>query len=64
MASLCGGSVAGALGGLTTAVVLGLVTSLWHLMPLVKMGHSAMWIAWWWTVWSVPLRIFIPLGLQ
>ena len=45
-------------GALTTAVVLGLVTSLWHLVPLVKMGHSAMWIAWW-TVWSVPLRIFI-----
>jgi membrane protease YdiL (CAAX protease family) len=43
---------------LTTAVVLGLVTSLWHLVPLVKMGHSALWIAWW-TVWSVPLRIFI-----
>ena len=37
---------------------VGLVTSLWHLVPLVKMGHSALWIAWW-PVWSVPLRIFI-----
>jgi CAAX protease family protein len=43
---------------LTTAVVLGLVTSLWHLVPLLKMGHSALWIVWW-TVWLVPLRIFI-----
>jgi CAAX protease family protein len=43
---------------LATAIMLGLVTSLWHFVPLVKMGHSALWIAWW-TVWSVPLRIFI-----
>jgi membrane protease YdiL (CAAX protease family) len=43
---------------LATAILLGLATSLWHLVPLVKMGRSALWIAWW-TVWSVPLRIFI-----
>ena len=43
---------------LTTASILGLVTSLWHLVPLVKMGHSALWITWW-AAWSVPLRILI-----
>ena len=30
MDGLCNGSVAGARSALTTAVVLGLVTSLWH----------------------------------
>jgi len=43
---------------LTTALLLGLVTSLWHLVPLIKMGRTATWIAWW-AVWSIPLRIFI-----
>lgn len=42
---------------LTTGLVLGLVSGLWHLVPLINMGRSAVWIAWW-AVWSVPLRIF------
>lgn len=44
-------------GALTTALVLGSVTSLWHLVPLIRMGRTPAWIAWW-VVWSIPLRIF------
>jgi uncharacterized protein len=43
---------------LTTAIILGLVTALWHYVPLIQMGRSPTWIAGW-TLWSVPLRIFI-----
>lgn len=42
---------------LTTGLLLGFVSGLWHLVPLINMGRSAAWIAWW-AVWSVPLRIF------
>ena len=41
---------------LATGLILGLVSSLWHLAPLINMGRSATWIAWW-VVWAVPLRI-------
>jgi hypothetical protein len=41
---------------LATGLILGLVSSLWHLAPLINMGRSAAWIAWW-AVWAVPLRI-------
>jgi CheY-like chemotaxis protein len=43
-------------GPLTTAVILGLVTSLWHIGPLVNMGRTGEWIAWW-ILWSAPQRI-------
>ena len=41
---------------LATGLILGIVSSLWHLAPLVNMGRNAGWIAWW-MVWAVPLRI-------
>jgi membrane protease YdiL (CAAX protease family) len=41
---------------LATGLILGLVSSLWHLAPLINMGRSPAWIAWW-VVWAVPLRI-------
>lgn len=44
-------------GPLTTAIVLGPVTSLWHIVPLVSMGRTPDWIAWW-VLWSAPQRVF------
>jgi CAAX protease family protein len=44
-------------GPLTTAVILGVVTSLWHLVPLIRMGRTPEWIAWW-MLWSAPQRVF------
>ena len=41
---------------LATGLILGIVSSLWHLAPLINMGRNAGWIAWW-MVWAVPLRI-------
>lgn len=41
---------------LTTGLVLGLVSSLWHLAPLINMGRSPAWIAGW-ALWAVPLRV-------
>lgn len=42
-------------GPLTTAAILGLVTALWHVAPLVNMGRTPGWIAWW-ALWSAPQR--------
>lgn len=42
---------------LSSALILGFVTAAWHLVPLINMGRSPAWIAWW-ALWSVPLRIF------
>lgn len=42
---------------LTCALIIGLVTSLWHVWPLINMRRTPTWITWW-AVWSVPLRIF------
>ncbi len=41
---------------LTTSVVLGLVTAIWHLVPLIKMGRTLIWIAWW-ALGSISVRI-------
>lgn len=41
---------------LATGLILGLVSGLWHLVPLINMGRSPAWIAWW-AVWSIPLRV-------
>jgi membrane protease YdiL (CAAX protease family) len=43
---------------LTTAIILGVVTVIFHFVPLIQMGRTPAWIAWW-ALWSVPLRIFI-----
>lgn len=43
---------------LTTAIILGVVTVIFHFVPLIQMGRAPAWIAWW-ALWSVPLRIFI-----
>ena len=41
---------------LATGLILGLMAVLWHLVPLIKMGRTPIWIGWW-AVWSVPLRV-------
>ena len=41
---------------LTTSVVLGLVTAIWHLVPLIQMGRTLIWIAWW-ALGSISVRI-------
>jgi membrane protease YdiL (CAAX protease family) len=43
-------------GALTTGVILGSVGAAWHLVPLIQMGRTPTWIAWW-ALGSVALRI-------
>ena len=41
---------------LTTGIILGSVTALWHLVPLIQMGRTPIWIAWW-ALGSISIRI-------
>lgn len=41
---------------LTTGIILGLVTALWHFVPLIQMGRTPLWIAWW-SLGSISIRI-------
>jgi uncharacterized protein len=41
---------------LTTGIILGLVTAIWHLVPLIQMGRAPTWIAWW-SLSAVSIRI-------
>ena len=43
---------------LQTGVILGLVSILWHLVPLLLIGRSPTWIAWW-SLYAVAARILI-----
>jgi uncharacterized protein len=43
---------------LTTSIILGLVWAIWHFVPLIQMGRTLTWIAWW-TLSTVALRILI-----
>ena len=43
---------------LAGSLVLGLVTAAWHWIPLVQIGRSLEWIAWW-TIWVVALRVIL-----
>jgi uncharacterized protein len=43
---------------LAGSLVLGLVTAAWHWVPLVQVGRSLEWIAWW-TIWVVALRVVL-----
>ena len=43
---------------LTTGIILGLVWAIWHFVPLIQMGRTLTWIAWW-TLYTVALRILI-----
>ena len=43
---------------LTTGIILGLVWAIWHFVPLIQMGRTLTWIAWW-TLSTVALRILI-----
>jgi uncharacterized protein len=45
----------GALGG---ALLLGMVWAVWHLIPLLSAGRSAVWIAWW-SLSTVAYRVII-----
>ena len=40
---------------LTSSIVLGVVTTIWHFVPLVQMDRTPTWIAWW-TLGAVALR--------
>ena len=40
---------------LTTSITLGFVTAIWHFVPLIEMGRTPTWIAWW-TLGTVALR--------
>jgi uncharacterized protein len=42
--------------GLTTGIILGLVTALWHFVPLIQMGRTPIWIAWW-SLGSISIRV-------
>jgi uncharacterized protein len=41
---------------LTTSIILGSVTTIWHLVPLIQMDHAPVWIAWW-ALGSISVRI-------
>jgi membrane protease YdiL (CAAX protease family) len=41
---------------LTSSIVLGLVTAIWHFVPLIQMGRTPIWIAWW-SVSGVSIRL-------
>ena len=41
---------------LTTGIILGLVTALWHLVPLIQMGRTPIWMAWW-SLSAVSIRL-------
>jgi membrane protease YdiL (CAAX protease family) len=41
---------------LTTGIILGLVAALWHFVPLIQMGRTLIWIAWW-ALGSISIRI-------
>jgi membrane protease YdiL (CAAX protease family) len=41
---------------LTTGIILGSVTALWHFVPLLQMGRTPTWIAWW-SLGSISIRI-------
>jgi hypothetical protein len=43
---------------LTTGIILGLVSAVWHFVPLIQMGRTPTGIAWW-TLGTVALRILI-----
>jgi uncharacterized protein len=41
---------------LTTGIILGLVTAIWHFVPLIQMGRTPIWMAWW-ALGSINIRI-------
>jgi uncharacterized protein len=41
---------------LTTGIILGLMTAIWHFVPLIQMGRTPTWIAWW-SLAAVSIRI-------
>jgi membrane protease YdiL (CAAX protease family) len=41
---------------LTASIILGLVTAIWHFVPLIQMGRTPIWIAWW-SLGSISIRI-------
>jgi membrane protease YdiL (CAAX protease family) len=41
---------------LPTALVIGVIWALWHLVPLAQVGRSPMWIAWW-IVGTLAMRV-------
>jgi uncharacterized protein len=41
---------------LTTSIILGLVTAMWHFVPLIQMGRTPIWIAGW-ALGSISIRI-------
>jgi uncharacterized protein len=41
---------------LTTGIILGLVTAIWHLVPLIQMGRTPIWMAWW-SLSAVSIRL-------
>jgi uncharacterized protein len=45
-------------GALRASLLLGVIWAAWHLIPLLQMGRSGEWIAWW-TLQTVALRVLI-----
>lgn len=45
-------------GALPAGILLGLVWSAWHLIPLVQIGRTPEWIAWW-TLFTVASRVLV-----
>ena len=44
-------------GALGASLLLGLVGIVWHVIPLLSIGRSASWIAWW-CLYALTFRIF------
>jgi hypothetical protein len=45
-------------GALPASILLGLVWAIWHIVPLVQVHRSAVWIAWW-SLGTVAARVLI-----
>jgi membrane protease YdiL (CAAX protease family) len=45
-------------GALRAGILLGLVSAVWHAVPLVQAGRSAAWVAWW-CLFTVAGRVLI-----
>jgi membrane protease YdiL (CAAX protease family) len=45
-------------GLITASILLGVIWSLWHFIPLLQVHRSFVWIAWW-SLWTISLRLIM-----
>ena len=58
LVGVCHRAVAARWQALPAALFLGAVWAVWHYVPLVQVGRSPTWIAWW-TLFTVALRVLL-----